>query len=225
MTITAWPLADRPREKLLIHGPTSLSDTELLAIFLRCGASGKTAIDLARELLQEFGSLKKLLAASPAQCCQKLGMGKAKYAMLKAAVELGKRYHDQPLPSGELLINSYVTKRFLLSRLSAYEHEVFACIYLDSRQRVLAFEELFHGTLNEANVYPRELVKRALQHNAANLILAHNHPSGDPTPSQSDQELTLNLKQALALVNIRVIDHIVVGAKTCISFIEMGLMV
>lgn len=224
MTISNWPLSERPREKLLTLGPKYLSDAELLAIFLRTGIRGKTALDLARELLSEFGNLKTLLNANPQLFYQKLGIGKAKFAMLKAALELGKRYTEELIQIGETLSDSQTTKRFLASRLRNYQNEVFACLFLDNQHRLIGFEELFQGTLNEANIYPREVLKRCLAHNAAKIILSHNHPSGDPQPSQADQDVTLLLKNSLALVDIKVIDHIVIGSKESISFAEMGLL-
>lgn len=223
MTITSWPLAERPREKLLLCGATHLSDAELLAIFLRTGIRGKTALDLGRELLNEFGSLKKLLSSE--RPFQKPGVGKAKFAILKAALELGRRYLEENIHLGEVLTDSEATKRFLNGRLTHYSQEVFACLFLDNSHRVIGFEELFKGTLTEASVYPREVVKRALAHNAAKIILAHNHPSGNCTPSQSDKDLTILLAEALALVDIRIIDHVIVGNNDNFSFAEMGLIV
>lgn len=224
MAITNWPEEERPREKLLQQGAKGLTDAELLAIFLRTGSKGKTAIDIARELLGEFGGLKKLINTDPNRLYLKHGFGKAKYATLKAAVELGQRYALDTLQKGTVLNGCQAAKRFLTHRLKDYPHEVFACLFLDTRQRVLCFEELFHGTLNEANVYPREVVKRGLSHNAAKIILAHNHPSGNTTPSQADCDITQLLKQALALVDIHIIDHIVVGTHDCISMAEDGFM-
>ncbi len=224
MTIANWPLAERPREKLLLHGVKNLSDAELLAIFFCTGSRGKTAVDIARELLTEHGGLKKIADADPTLLFQKKGFGKAKYAMLKAAIELGRRYLEEDLPAGEPLTNSHLTKRFLANRLKDYPHEVFACLFLDTLNRIICYEELFHGTINESNVYPRELVKRGLKHNAAKVILAHNHPSGSPTPSEADQEITHLLQKALALVSIQVIDHIVIGHNQTLSFAEAGLL-
>lgn len=224
MTIANWPLSDQPREKIFLHGPKLLSDAELLAIFLRTGIRGKTALDIARELLIEYGSLKKLLNADPQQLFQKPGLGKAKYAMLKAALELGKRYFEEKIKVGIPIHNSEATKRFLLNQLQDYPHEVFGCLFLNTQNHLICFEELFHGTINETNVYPREVVKRALKHNAAKLILTHNHPSGNPYPSQADQDITQVLKQALALVEIQVIDHVIVGNGNTISFAEVGLL-
>jgi DNA repair protein RadC len=223
MTITNWPLAERPREKLLEQGSKNLTNAELIAIFLRTGTRGKTAVDIARELLMEHGSLKKIFNLN--MSTQRVyGIGKAKLAMLKAAIELGRRYLEEDIQHGELLNNSEATKRFLMHRLRDYPHEVFACLFLNNNNRIICFEELFHGTLTEANVYPREVVKRGLQHNAAKAILAHNHPSGDPTPSHADQEITQLLIEALSLVGIQVIDHVIVGDKENISFAEIGLI-
>jgi DNA repair protein RadC len=222
MAITNWPAEERPREKLLLRGAKNLSDAELLAIFLHTGIRGKTALDMARELLSEAGSLKKLLNSSAEHLCRTQGFGKAKYAALKAAIELGQRYLDEPVKIGEPLNSSSAAKRFLSQRLKDYPHEVFACLFLNSHHRLLGYEELFHGTINESNVYPREVVKRGLAHNAAKIILAHNHPSGNTTPSQADCDITLLLKQTLALVEIKVIDHIIVGHNDCLSLVESG---
>ena len=224
MTITAWPLSERPREKLLTQGAHNLSDAELLAIFIRTGVKGKTALDMARELLIEYGNLKKLFNTAPHLLYQKPGLGKAKYAMLKAAIELGRRYLEEGVQIGEALSDSHLTRRFLMNRLQDYPHEVFACLFLDNGNRVICFETLFHGTINEANVYPREVVKRGLAHNAAKIIFAHNHPSGSASPSQADKEMTRLLQQALALVDIQVIDHVVIGNKESTSFAEIGLI-
>lgn len=224
MKINKWPLTERPREKLLNLGPKYLTDAELLAIFIRTGIRGKTALDLARELLNESGDLKKLLDTQPQVFYQKPGIGKAKLAMFKAAIELGQRYLQENLPQGETLSNSQVTKRFLTSRLRSYPHEVFACLFLDLQNRVLGFEELFHGTLHEASVYPREVLKRCLAHNAAKIILAHNHPSGNPNPSPADCDITQLLKNSLSMIDIQVIDHIVIGNNDCVSFAEIGLL-
>lgn len=225
MTINKWPVTERPREKLLTLGPKYLSDAELIAIFLRTGVRGKTALDISRDLLANVGSLKKLFNAEPDFFYQQPGLGKAKLAMLKAALELGRRYLEEDLPIGEMLRNSETTKRFLSGKLKSYPHEVFACLFLNNRHGVLGFEELFHGTLTETSVYPREVVKRCLAYNAAKVILAHNHPSGNPQPSQADKDITRLLKEALAVVDIQIIDHIVVGHKENISFAELGLII
>lgn len=223
MTISNWPLNERPREKLLTVGAKNLSDAELLAIFLRCGIKGKTALDLARDLLVEVGSLRKLLSIEAGFFCQKKGVGKAKFAMLKAALELGRRCIENNLEIGSNLPNGTATKQFLQTNLKMYEHEVFACIFLNNQNEILAFEEIFKGTLAEVNVYPREVIKRCLAHNAAKIILAHNHPSGNPTPSRADKELTYSLQAALNFLDIKLLDHIVVGQKECFSFLEAGL--
>jgi DNA repair protein RadC len=224
MPITHWPLNERPREKLLQFGAKNLSDAELLAIFVNTGIRGKTALDIARDLLSDFGSLKKLLQSYPHEICRKQGLGKAKYALLKAALELGRRFLDSDIQPGETLHNSDGTKQFLAHQLKHYSHEVFACLFLDNHNRLICFEELFHGTLAEASIYPREVVKRGLLHNAAKIIFAHNHPSGNPEPSQADQEITQILKQSLRLVDIQVIDHIVIGHQHSLSFAELGML-
>jgi DNA repair protein RadC len=222
MAITDWLEAERPREKLLARGAKNLSDAELLAIFLRTGMRGKTALDLAQDLLSEYGSLKKLLAIPLSNLTNKRGLGSAKAAALKAAVEVGLRFHAEILQIGDRLDNATAAKNFLIQRLCGYQQEVFACLFLDSRHCVLAFEELFFGTINESSVYPREVVKRGLANNAAEVILTHNHPSGNPTPSEADRDITFLLKQALGLVDIKVIDHIIVGHQKCLSLAELG---
>lgn len=224
MAITDWPLAERPREKLLARGPQSLSDAELLAIFLRTGLPGLTAVDLARQLLTEFGGLRQLLDADKAKFCSHKGLGPAKYAQLQAVLEMGRRHLWERLQRGETLGSPSETRRFLLARLRDYPHEVFACLLLDNRHRVIAFEELFRGTIDAASVYPREVVKLALARNAAALIIAHNHPSGVAEPSRADERLTQRLKEALALVDIRLLDHFVIGDGDVVSFAERGLL-
>lgn len=224
MPITHWPLSERPREKLLLGGAKNLSDAELLAIFVNTGVRGKTALDIARELLVSFGNLKKLLQSYPHEIYQQRGLGKAKYALLQAALELGRRFLDSDIQIGEALLDSRLTRRFLANQLKNHPQEVFACLFLDNHNRLIRFEELFYGTLNEASVYPREVVKRALAHNAAKVIFAHNHPSGNTAPSQADQEITQQLKQALALIDIVVVDHFIIGQKETFSFAEQGLI-
>ena len=224
MPISEWPVAERPREKLLLRGAEALSDAELLAIFLRTGVAGKTAVDLARELLAEFGSLRDLLTAKQEAFCSAPGLGKAKYAQLQAVLEMGRRYLAENMQRGEALSSSRDTKQYLQARLRDRREEVFCCLFLDNRHHILAFEELFNGTLNGATVYPREVIKRALEHNAAALIFAHNHPSGIAEPSHADKLLTSRLKEALALVDIRVLDHLVVGDGEVVSFSEQGLL-
>jgi DNA repair protein RadC len=224
MPITDWPAAERPREKLLDRGAAALSDAELLAIFLRTGATGKTAVDLARELLARFGSLRALLTAEQARFCDAPGLGTAKFAQLQAVLEMARRYLGETLERGRALTSPADTRDFLRAILRDRGQEAFCCLYLDTRHRVLKFEELFQGTLDGAAVYPREVVKSALRHNAAAVILAHNHPSGVAEPSRADEALTQRLKQALALVDIRVLDHLVVGDGEITSFAERGLL-
>lgn len=223
-TIRDWPLAERPREKLLARGPQSLSDAELLAIFLRTGVRDLTAVDLARRLLAEFGGLRQLLEADLAAFSAHKGLGPAKYAQLQAVLEMGRRHLWERLQRGDVISSPDDTRRFLLARLQDYPYEVFACLLLDNRHRVIGFEEVFRGTIDAASVYPREIVKLALLRNAATLIVAHNHPSGVAEPSAADQQLTRRLKEALALVDVRLLDHFVVGDGEVVSFAERGLL-
>lgn len=223
-SIRNWPAAERPREKLLSRGPAALSDAELLAIVLRTGVPGKTAVDLARELLTDFGGLRAMLESDRQQFCTRHGLGQATYAQLQAVLELARRHLQEKLHREDTLENPEATRRFLISRLRHYPQEVFACLFLDNRNRVILFEELFRGTINGASVHPREVVRRALQHNAAAVILAHNHPSGVAEPSRADIQLTRRLTDALALVDIRVLDHLIIGEGDGVSFAERGLI-
>ena len=222
MSIRHWPAAERPREKLLERGAASLSDAELLAIFLRTGVVGCSAVELARRLLHEFGSLRALLEADQASFSSHLGLGRAKYAQLQAVLEMARRHLAEQLRRDSALESPQAVRDFLKARLRHEAHEVFACLFLDGRHRVLAFEVLFHGSIDCASVYPRQVVKRALAHNAAALILSHNHPSGITEPSQADRRLTQRLKDALALVDVRVLDHFIVGDGEPLSMAEMG---
>ncbi len=224
MAIRDWPAAERPREKLLQKGAAALSDAELLAIFLRTGVRGLTAVDLARQLLDSFGGLRPLLEADRTDFCRHKGLGEAKFVQLHATLELARRHLLATLERGDALSSPDDTRRFLTARLRGYPHEVFAALFLDNRHRVIAFEELFTGTIDGASVHPREVVKRALGHNAAALILAHNHPSGVAEPSRADESITRRLKEALALVEIRVLDHLVVGDGEITSLAERGLI-
>lgn len=224
MSIRDWPATERPREKLLHSGAGALSEAELLAILLRTGTRGESAVDVARRLLVEFGSLRSLLTADQARLCRTPGVGVTRYAMLQAALELTRRHYQELMMTGPALGNPRATREFLRSRLRDLPHEVFCCVYLDNRHRVIAFEELFRGTIDGASVHPREVVKQALARNAAALILVHNHPSGLAEPSQADELITRRLKEALALVDIRVLDHLVVGDGVCESFAERGLL-
>jgi DNA repair protein RadC len=224
MSIKDWDAQDRPREKLLQRGADALTDAELLAIFLRVGVKGKSALALAQELLKEFGDLRSLLGADQQRFCAAKGLGDAKYVQLQACVELSKRYLRQCLQRGDALSNPQDTRNYLLSELGGRGYEVFACLFLDNKNRVIKFEEMFIGTLDSASVYPREILKRALQHNAAAVILAHNHPSGVADPSQADIAITKQLQQVLNLVDIRVLDHVVIGDGYGISLMEAGLL-
>lgn len=224
MTIKDWPDAERPREKLLARGPDALSDAELLAIFLRTGARGVTAIDVARGLLAEFGGLRQLLAASRTELSTRRGVGDAKYVALQAALEIGQRCLAQRLARGEPLTSPDRARSFLRSKLQDLPHEMFCCLYLDTKHRVIRFEELFRGTIDGASVHPREVVRCALKHNAAAVIVAHNHPSGVAEPSAADNALTRRLQEALATVDVRLLDHLVVGDGEVVSFTERGLL-
>lgn len=224
MAITDWPAGERPREKLLERGASSLSDAELLAIFLRTGVTGKSAVDLARELLTRFGSLTQLFAAGEIDFCETHGMGQAKYVQLQAVLEMSRRALQEEMQRGDALNSPRAVRDYLQLLLGGRQQEVFLALFLDTQHRVIASEELFQGTLSQTSVYPREVVKRALAHNAAAVILAHNHPSGVAEPSQADRLLTDALKQALGLVDVRVLDHFVVAAGQTLSFAEKGLI-
>lgn len=224
MAITDWPAAERPRERLLALGPRPLSDAELLAIFLRTGLRGSSALDLSRDLLSRFGSLSALLAATPAQLLAARGLGEAKAAQLLAALELARRALGEQLATRNALSSPRAVGDYLRLTLAGRDHEVFVAILLDAQHRVIACEELFRGTLTQTSVYPREVVKCALRHNAAAVILAHNHPSGVAEPSRADEMLTRSLRSALALVDIQVLDHFVVAADRTMSFAERGLL-
>ncbi len=224
MSITDWPAAERPREKLLERGASSLSDAELLAIFLRTGVRGKSAVDLARDLLSRFGNLTKLFAAGKKDFCDVHGMGQAKYVQFQAVLELSRRALHEEMETGDALNSPGAVRDYLQLLLRSRQQEVFMAIFLDAQHRVMASEELFSGTLTQTSVYPREVVKRALYHNAAAVIFAHNHPSGVTEPSQSDRLLTDALKQALSLVDVRVLDHFIVSGSGCLSFAEQGML-
>jgi DNA repair protein RadC len=224
MPIKDWPEGERPREKLLQRGPQALSDPELLAIFLRTGLRGKTAVDLARDLLAQYGGLRPLLQTDWHTLCQAPGLGKAKYSQIQAGMEMARRCLLETLQRVDVLTSPEVARSYLRARLRDRPHEVFACLFLDNRHRVICFEELFRGTIDGATVHPREVVKTALAHNAAAVIFAHNHPSGVADPSRADEMLTRRLKDALALVDVRVLDHVVVGDGDAVSFAERGLL-
>lgn len=224
MAITDWPLDERPREKLLGRGADALSDAELLAIFLRTGVKGKSAVDLARDLLTRCGSLSALCSASEREVCELPGMGQAKYAQLQAVMEMARRALREKLATGNALNSPSAVRDYLRMKLQALPHEVFFVLFLDAQNRVIGSEEMFRGTLTQTSVYPREVVKRALHHNAGAVIFAHNHPSGVAEPSHADETLTQALKQALALIDVRVLDHFIVAGSGVLSFAERGLL-
>ncbi len=224
MSIRLWPELERPREKLLHAGASALSDAELLAIFLRTGIRGCSAVELARRLLGEFGGLRQLLEAEQELFTSYTGLGPAKYAQLQAVLEMNRRHLEATITRESALESPQVVRDYLKAQLRHQKHEVFACLFLDTKHRVLAFEVLFYGTIDGASVYPRQVVKRALANNAAALILTHNHPSGISEPSQADKILTERLKEALALVDVRVLDHFIVGDGEPLSMVENGWM-
>ncbi len=224
MAIKDWPEGDRPREKLLSLGAQALSDTELLAIFLRTGVKGKSAVELARELTLRFGSLAALFAADLKAVTEISGLGEAKYVQLQAVMEMARRALRESLEERDVLTSPEAVKAYLRLKLQDLPREVFVVIFLDAQNRVQAIDELFAGTLTQTSVYPREVVKRALTHNSAAVILAHNHPSGVAEPSHADEALTRALQQALALIDVRVLDHFIVGRGAALSFAERGLL-
>ena len=223
MAIRDWPAAERPRERLLAGGPRALSDAELLAVLLRTGVRGKSAVDLARELLARFGTLTHLLEEA-SELSRIKGLGKAKSAQFAAAAELARRSIHEELKSGAALTSPGAVRDYLRLTLAGRRHEVFVCIWLDAQHRALRIEEAFRGTLTQTSVYPREIVKAALLWNAAAVIFAHNHPSGVAQPSQADELLTRNLADALALVEVKVLDHFIIAGHQAISFAERGLL-
>jgi DNA repair protein RadC len=224
MSIQNWPPAERPREKLLEHGAQSLSNAELLAVFFGTGDRGGTAVDLGQRLLTRFGSLRELLCADRQSALAGHGLGPARYCMLQAALELARRHYRETLKAGPALDSPQTARSFLLAQLRDRPYEVFCCLHLDTRHRLIAFEELFRGTIDGASVHPREVVRQSLARNSAAVILAHNHPSGVAEPSQADELITQRLRDALALVDVRVLDHLIVGADVCMSFAERGLL-
>ncbi|MDR2113008.1 MAG: DNA repair protein RadC [Candidatus Accumulibacter sp.] len=225
MAITDWPKDERPRERLLAHGAVNLSDAELLAIFLRVGAAGKSAVDLARELIEHFGGLNRLFTAGEKEFSAIPGMGRAKYAQLQAVLEMARRALGEGMRERDAFSNPAAVRDYLRLKLSGLAHEVFFALWLDARHRLLAAEELFRGTLAQTSVYPREVLKQALARNAAAVVFAHNHPSGGTEPSSADEALTRSLSRALALIDVKVLDHfIVAGQAPPLSFAERGLL-
>lgn len=224
MIAITWPRSERPRERLLQTGPQALSDGELLAVLLGSGTREQPVAELARGLLSQWGGLAALLASTPAELARVKGLGPARIARLLAALEIGRRYLEAPPPLRSLLVAPADAARYLKARLLDLPHEVFCCLFLDTRHRLIRYEELFRGTIDGATVYPREVVKRALQHNASAVILGHNHPSGVSEPSEADRSITLKLAKALALVEIRLLDHVVVSRGGHVSLAERGLV-
>ena len=224
MKIKDWPAEERPREKLLARGAGALSDAELLAVFFGSGGRGQTAVDLGRELLARPGGLKQLLESDATQLATQRGIGAARACRLHAALELGRRYLATQLERPESLTHPAACAAYLRARIVAYPYEVFACLFLDNRHRIIAFEELFRGSIDGASVHPREVVRRCLAHNAAAVIFAHNHPSGIAEPSQADRDITQELKRALGLIEVRVLDHFIVGDGQPLSLAERGLL-
>ena len=224
MAIRDWPADERPREKLLARGAAALSDAELLAIFLRTGTTGTSAVELARQLIRQFGGLGRLMAADLKTFSAAKGLGPAKYTQLQAVLELSRRHLGEQLIRENVFTSPDTVIRYVQSTLSGRHQEVFITLFLDSQHRLIAGEELFYGTIDGASVYPREVVKRSLHHNASAVIFAHNHPSGVAEPSRDDQSITRRLKEALGLIDVRVLDHIVVGTGCAVSMAERGLL-
>lgn len=218
------PIDERPRERLVKYGAQSLTDVELLSIFLRTGIRGSSVLDVARGLLERFGGFRELLEAEPEEILQVPGMGIAKFAQIRATLELTDRYLRAGFERGEAITDPAITRRFLKYKLGRHRREVFACMFLDNQHRLIIYEELFFGTIDGASVHPREVVRRALETNAAAVIFAHNHPSGIAEPSQADQRITDRLKASLLLVDVRVLDHMIVGEGEVMSFAERGLL-
>lgn len=224
MAITDWPAGERPREKLLELGVEALSDAELLAIFLRVGVTGKSAVDLARDLLTQFGSLNNIFAAPINELTQVNGIGSSKYSQLQAIFEMSRRALNEQMQVKDILSSPQQVRDYLCLRLGSLTREVFMVLFLDAQNRVIVTEELFTGTLTQTSVYPREVIKRALHHNAASVIFAHNHPSGVAEQSKADEMITAELKKTLALVDVRVLDHFIVAGNQTLSFSERGLL-
>ena len=224
MAITDWPASERPREKLIEMGADALSDAELLAIFLRVGVVGKSAVDLARDLLSQFGSLNGIFAATERELSQVHGIGASKYVQLQAIFEMSRRALNEQLQARDVFQSPQQVRNYLVLKLGALTREVFMVLFLDAQNRLHAAEELFNGTLTQTSVYPREVVKRAIHHNAASVIFAHNHPSGVAQQSAADELITQQLKQALALIDVRVLDHFIVAGNQTLSFAERGLL-
>lgn len=222
MTINQWPNKERPREKLIQFGAESLSDAELLAILLNKGTQGCNAIELARELISHYGNLRKIFTSSYEQLSQHRGLGTAKYCQLQAAMELHRRILEEPIKQKTAITHPQHTADLLMARLRDCDQEVFACLFLDNQHRIIRFEKLFYGSIKQTSIHPREVLKRALLYNAAAIIVAHNHPSGIATPSQADREVTKVLVGALDLIEVRLLDHFVIGDSESVSLASLG---
>lgn len=222
--ITVWPKNEQPREKLRANGAAALSDAELLAIFLVVGVRGKSAVDLAKDLLHLFGSLPRLLACTPHEFTQIHGVGLSKWTQIQAAYELVKRSLEDGLTQDPIFSSPSHVREFLQAKIGRLPHEVFLCLYLDSRLHLIECEELFRGSITQTAIYPREILKEALAKNASALIVVHNHPSGNPLPSEADQELTKVLTKTLQLIDIQLLDHCIVSGSGFFSFSEAGLI-
>jgi DNA repair protein RadC len=220
--IKDWPAQERPREKLLSQGAASLSDAELLAIFLRTGVKGCNAVDLARLMLKKFGSISNIYRATEQEFCQQHGLGTAKFVQLQACLEMSKRYLKEEITHGTELTSSQATRNYLTAELRGESREVFAVMFLNNQHQIIQFERLFFGTINAAAVYPRVVLEQAIKHKAAAVILTHNHPSGIAEASIADKQITKQLEQALGLIDIRVLDHIIIAGNQCYSFAEQG---
>lgn len=223
-SIKEWPEQMRPREKLLQYGAQSLSDSELLAIFLRTGVKGCSAVELANRLLVSFGGLNELLGANQQQFCEHLGLGPAKYAQLSAVLEMSKRFYRHRLESKISMTSSNAVAQYLSHLMRELQYECFYVLYLDNQNQLISCDEVFRGTINAASVYPREIVREVIKYNAASVILSHNHPSGIATPSEADRRITQRIVDALALIDVTVLDHFIIGQNDPYSFADHGLL-
>jgi DNA repair protein RadC len=224
MSMAGWPQGERPREKLFARGAASLSDAELLAVMLQTGTRGRTSLDIARDMLSRYGGLVGLLAADHASLTENAGIGAAKAARFVAMKELSQRHMLEGIKSKDILTSSAATRDYLRAKFRDCQSEIFSCLFLNNQHHVVKLEELFRGTIDGAAVYPREVVKRCLHHNAAAVILAHDHPSGIAEPSQADIAITKKLRSALEMIDVRVLDHLVIGNSMVVSFAERGLL-
>lgn len=224
MTILQWPVSERPRQKMQERGPSALSDAELLAVMIGSGIKGQSAVDVGRELLKKFGSIRQFLNADRDLCLQQSGIGPTRLLMLQAALELARRHYLDELRLGPGLSDSATANQYLISRLRDLPYEVFCCLHLNRQRQLIAFEELFRGTLDAAHVHVREVVRQVMVHNSVSVIFAHNHPSGVADPSNADIEMTQLLRSVLSAVNVQVLDHVVVGDGECASFLQLGIL-